>query len=204
MPICTVTLWSESRMSLAEKLLGKKLYLFFPNTDGFIRVAHSSPGWRDSKKDWTVFIGNYYFITSTLIKSAFTCIDLLFSTPREAYVNENHALFLRQRESYTHGTHGRSSNWNNGFLLSSYLLTISDKICRNMVRHYCIKAVSGIRRLFSLKANKRLIFERKSCKLQAVTRVVHLNSKVTFSPRTPEQKPACCTKTHAGQCCPVL
>lgn len=55
-----VTLWSESRMALAEKWLGKKIHLivFFSNTDGVIIVVHCTPGWRDNKKYWTDFIGN--------------------------------------------------------------------------------------------------------------------------------------------------
>lgn len=31
------------------------------------------------------------------------CIDLLFSTPREVYVNESHALFVRQSLILTAG-----------------------------------------------------------------------------------------------------
>lgn len=53
----------------------------------------------------------------------------------------------------------------------------------------------------AFQANRRLTFVRKSCKLQAVSGVVHFNSKETFSPRTPEQEPACGTK---GRCCPLL
>lgn len=125
----------------------------------------------------------------------------LFSTPRGAYVNENHALFVRQREPYIHG---RSSNWNNDFLLSSCLLTFTDKISRNMVGHYCRKAVAWIRSFLSLKENKYLVFVRKSHRLQAAVAMVHLNRKVTCFLRTPKQKPSCCTKTHAEQHRPVL
>lgn len=81
---------------------------------------------------------------------------LLLYTLREAHVNENHALLVTQREPYIHD---RSSNWNNDFLLFSCLLTVSDQINRNAVGHYCIKAVSWIRRLLSLNVNKYLCKE---------------------------------------------
>lgn len=126
---------------------------------------------------------------------------LLFSTPKGAYVNENHALFVRQREPYIHG---RSSNWNNDFLLSSCLFTVTDKISRNTVGHYCRKAVAWVGSHLSLKEIKCLVFVRKSHSLQAAVAVVHLNRKVTCFLRTPKQKPACCTKTHAEQHHPVL
>lgn len=31
---------------------------FFPNTEEIITVVHGTPGWKNSKKDWTDFIGN--------------------------------------------------------------------------------------------------------------------------------------------------
>lgn len=66
-------------------------------------MVHGTTGWEDSKKDWIDIIGNLYFIASITIKRASMCIDLLFSTPREVYVNESHALFVRQSLILTAG-----------------------------------------------------------------------------------------------------
>lgn len=109
-------------------------------------------GVRSKAFDLNAFKWSFSDKTGKKIKAFY----LLFSTLRADHVNEDHVLFVRQREPYIHD---RSSNWNNDFLLFSCLLTVSNQISRNMVGHYCVKALSWIRRLLSLNVNEYLCKE---------------------------------------------